>query len=265
MRPLKALALLMLMLFGALAFATLPGAALAAPVQLRQDVTVSNGVVTLGDLFGEAGPAAEVVVARVAPGQMVVLDATRVQIIARSNGVDWGNFAGLRRIAVQAAAPEPKREARAEARKGPAVLAYLHSLNTGDIVGADDLTWSREAVGGADAPRDADAVIGMAVRRPLREGDAVSLRDVSAPVVIRKDDVISVIFAMSGVNLTLQAKALTDAAAGQNVSVINPTSHKILQAVATAPGQAVVGPEADQIKAAARSTSRQSLPYLALR
>jgi flagella basal body P-ring formation protein FlgA len=259
MRPLKALASLILILLGALAFATLPGAALAGPIELRQDVVVSNGRVTLGDLFAEAGPAAGVVVARVQPGQTTVLDATQVQLVARSNGVDWGNFAGLRRITVQSAAPEPRPEPKAAAHSQP-VLTYTHSLNTGDIVQPQDLTWSREAVAGVDAPRDPDSVIGMAVRRPLREGDTVSLRDISAPVVIKRDDVISVTFAISGLNVTLQAKALTDAAAGQSVSVMNPASRKIIQAVATAPGQAVVGPEADQIKAAARlSPARQSL------
>jgi hypothetical protein len=49
------------------------------------------------------------------------------------------------------------------------------------------------------------------------------------------------------------------------VSVINPSSKKIIQAVASAPGQAVVGPEAEQIRAAARQSPRQSLPYLAQR
>jgi flagella basal body P-ring formation protein FlgA len=264
MRPFKALAPLILILLGALALATLPGAASAAPVELRQDIVAANGRVTLGDLFAQTGPAAGVVVARVQPGQTVVLDATQVQLVARSNGVDWGNLAGLRRITVQGAAPEPRPEAKAAAR-GPQVLAYTHSLNTGDIVQPQDLAWSREAVAGADAPRDPDTVIGMAVRRPLREGDAVSLRDVSAPQVIKRDDVISVTFTLSGLSLTLQAKALTDAAAGQSVSVMNPGSRKIIQAVATAPGQAVVGPEADQLKAAARLSAHQSLPYLAQR
>jgi flagella basal body P-ring formation protein FlgA len=262
MRPLKALAALILILAGALAFATLPGAALAASIQLRQDVVVSGGKVTLGDLFDEAGPAAGVVVARIQPGQFAVLDATQVQILARSNGVDWGNPAGIRRINVQAAAPEaPRPEPKAVAHGSQApVLTYVHSLNTGDIVEAQDLAWSHDAVAGADAPRDPDAVIGMAARRPVREGDSVSLRDVSAPMVIKKDDVIAVTFAMNGMSLTLQAKALTDAAYGQSVSVMNPASHKIIQAVATAPGQAVVGPEADQLKAAARlSPSRLAL------
>lgn len=263
----------LLMVFGTLAFclalATLPGAALAAPaVELRQEITAPNGRVTLGDIFTDAGEAAGLVVARVLPGQMATLDATQIQIIARSNGVDWGNPAGLRRIVVQPSAPAPEA-ARAEAKKakGPAVLTYLHSLNAGDIVRADDLTWSHDTVAGSEAPRDPDAVIGMAARRPLREGDPVSLRDISAPLVIKKDDIIAVSFSQDGLNLTLQAKAVSDAAAGQNVSVMNPSSNKVIQAVAIAPGQAVVGPEADQVKSAARlqASSLANSSRLALR
>ena len=69
-----------------------------------------------------------------------------------------------------------------------------------------------------------------------------------------------------GVRLTLQAKAMGGASVGQSVQLQNVSSKKIIQAVATGPGQAVVGPEAEQIKAAARlSPNPQSLPYLAQR
>ncbi len=263
MRPLKiftpvSFALATLALLGAAL--ALPQAASASPaVEIRQDVVVSGARITLGDLFADAGAAAGVVVGRAVPGQTVVLDATQVQIIARSNGVDWGNPAGLRRISVEAAAPpalEPKKV------RAPQVLTYAHSLNAGDVVQPADLTWSREAVAGPDAPRDADAVIGMSARRPLREGDAVSLHDISAPMVIKKDDVIAVTYTVNGLSLTLQAKALSDAAPGQILTVMNPGSKKILQAVASGPGQALVGPEADELK----STVRQSNPArLALR
>jgi flagella basal body P-ring formation protein FlgA len=246
----------------------LPVSAWARPaVELQQDVTVSGSRVTLGDLFSDAGDAAGVVVARVQPGQMVVLDATQVQVIARSNGVDWGNPANLRRISVQSsmASPEAARPDRKPVHTAQ-VLTYLHSLNAGDVVHAEDLTWSHDAVAGADAPRNPEAVIGMAARRPLREGDPVSLRDISAPMVIRKDDVIAVTFSQDGLSLTLQAKALADAAAGQPVSVINPASKKIIQAIAAGPGQAMVGPAADQFKAAVRLSSNLSDPSrLALR
>jgi flagella basal body P-ring formation protein FlgA len=246
----------------------LPVPAWASPtIQLLRDVTVSGGQVTLGDLFSDAGSAASVVVARMPPGQTVVLDATQVQLIARTNGVDWGNPANLRRISVQSAAPEPEA-ARPEARKArtPSVLTYLHSLNAGDVVQAEDLTWSHDSAPGADAPRDADAVIGKAARRPLREGDAVSLRDISTPIAIHKDDVIAVTFTQDGLSLTLQAKSLADAAIGQPVSVINPGSKKVIQAVATGPGQAVIGPAADQFKPAVRISSNVSdSSHLALR
>jgi flagella basal body P-ring formation protein FlgA len=237
--------------------AAAPAAALAA--DLREAPVSKGDKVTLGDLFNDAGAAAGLIVARTQPGQMVVLDASKVQFIARSNGIDWGNPMGVRRIVVSGgAAPAPPASAAPAAAAKPRavqVLAYMHSLNAGDIVHAEDLTWSKEAVADSDAPRDADAVIGMAARRPLREGAAVSLRDVSAPQVIRKDDMVAVVFALGGVNLTLQAKAMEGATAGQVLNVINPVSKKIIQAVATGPGQAIVGPEADQMKLAARSPS----------
>lgn len=234
--------------------AAAPAAALAA--DLRENPVAQGDKVTLGDLFADAGPAASLVVARTQPGQMVVLDATKVQIIARSNGVDWGNRMGIRRIVVSGgAAPAAPAAVAAAKPRAVQVLAYLHSLNAGDIVHAEDLTWSREAVADGNAPKDADAVIGMAARRPLREGAAVSLRDVSAPQVIHKDDMVAVVFNLGGVNLTLQAKAMDGATAGQVLNVINPASKKIIQAVATGPGQAIVGPEADQMKLAARTPS----------
>ena len=240
--------------------AALPSVALAGPpAELRQDIVSVGGKVTLGDLFYDAGDAAAVVAARAPSGQMVVLDATQVQILARSNGVDWGNPQGLRRIVVQAAAsaPAPAAESRASvkaaAARAPLVLAYLRNLNAGDVVQAEDLTWSREAVGGADAPRQPEAIIGMTARRPLREGEAAALHDVTAPLVIKKDDVIAVTCSVQGLSLTLQAKAMDNAVAGQTLSVINTTSKKIILAVAVAPGQALVGPEAEQLKAAARS------------
>ena len=252
----------------AVALAAAPAMALAGPpAELRQDVAVAGGKVTLGDLFYDAGAAAGIVVARASPGQMVVLDATQVQIVARSNGVDWGNPAGVRRIIVQSNAPAPTpapetSRAAADARKparGQAVLAYMHNLNAGDIVRAEDLTWSRDAVAGGDTPRDPDAVIGMAVRRPLREGDSVSLRDLSTPIVIKKDDVISVSFSQGGLSLTLTAKALSDAAVGQSVAVLNTSSKKVIEAMATGRGAAVVGPQAEQLKAAGRLSTASNL------
>jgi flagella basal body P-ring formation protein FlgA len=83
----------------------------------------------------------------------------------------------------------------------------------------------------------------------MREGDAVEARDLTAPLVIKAGEMVMVTYADGGVSLTMQAKAMANAAAGEAVNVQNPVSKKVIEAMATAPGEAVVGPEALRLKA----------------
>lgn len=214
------------------------------PVTLRDQISDPNGQVTLGELFVGAGSASGVVVAdRVGPS--VVLDANAVQRIARQAGLDWTNPNGLRRIIVRGASAGGERNVQ--------VLTYAHSLATGDIVQPGDLVWSKAAGAAVDAPRNADAVIGMAARRPLREGDNVAMRDVAAPTVIKAGDVISVVYEDGGIRLTLQAKAMANASVGDSLNVQNTASKKVIEAVAVGPDEAAVGPGAQRLKASRSS------------
>ena len=96
--------------------------------------------------------------------------------------------------------------------------------------------------------------MGLVARRPLRAGSVVSLRDVTAPMVIKAGDLVTLTYENDGITLSLQAKAMAAAALGDAVMVENPTSRKVVQAVASGPGTAVVGPAADQFR---RRTSTQ--------
>lgn len=222
------------------------GPALAGtPVALRANPGFTAGRLTLGDLFENAGPAARVVVAS-GLGASAVLDAGRVQQLAMQNGLEWDNPRGFQRIIARAGAAP----AAGAARRGASVLAYARNIGAGEVIQASDLIWSKEAVAPGDAPRDSDAVIGMAARRPLREGAAVAQHDVAAAQVIKRDDIISVAYEADGISLTLQAKAMQPAAIGEVFNVMNPSSKKIIQAVAVGPGEAVVGPRAEQMRAA---------------
>lgn len=227
------------------------------PVTLRMDTTDADGRITLGDLFdGVSGPAANVVVAA-RMGATAVLEAGQVQMSARRAGYDWTNANGVRRIIVREGVDNGGFSSTASAgarlagapRANVEVLAYARSLAAGEIVQPQDLIWVKMAGAPADAPRDADAVIGLAAKRPLREGAAVALKDVAAAQVIKSGDLITITYEDSGISLSLQGKAMAGAAAGDVFAVQNTLSKKVIQAVAVGPGVAAVGPQAQSLQA----------------
>jgi flagella basal body P-ring formation protein FlgA len=246
------LASLVLSLF--LTLAAGASAALAGqPVTLRDDLSAA-GAITLSDLFDGAGAVSKTVVGNAAPvGLSAVLDAGEVQRIAHIHGLDWDNPKGIRRIIVLSAATAvTPTESPGPSRRMVEVLTYAHSLNAGDIIHAQDLTFAKVASFAvpSDSPSDAARVIGKVARRPLRAGAAVSAQDAAAAQVIKRDDVVQIAYHDEGINLTLQGRAVTAASAGEPVTVLNTASKKTFQAIAVGPDQAVVGPEAERIRAA---------------
>lgn len=224
-------------------------------VTLKAAMVDADGVVTLGEIFDGAGAAARTPVAS-RTGASVMLNALAVQAAARRAGLDWANAEGLRLIVVSGGAPTGPATA-VSARGNVEVLTWTRNISAGELIQPQDLVWGKVALAPADAATDPDAVVGLAARRTLRAGAAVGGRDVSAPQVIKANDVVTLVFEDGGVSLTLQAKALSGGAVGETISAQNVTSRKTIQAVVAGPGQAVVGPAAEQLKLT--RTSRYAL------
>ena len=240
------------LILAAAAALALAGPALAGrAVVLKADTADDDGVVTLSDLFDGAGPAGRVALAN-RTGASVVLNARTVQAIAQRAGLDWDNAEGLRTIVVHGGpvAPGGGGVAATAQRGNVEVLTYARNIGAGETVAPEDLVWSKAAMAPSDAPRDPDAIIGLAARRPLRAGAAALNHDVSAPQVIKSGEVVTVLFQAEGVSLSLQGKALGSAGVGETLNVENTVSKKTIQAVVTGPGLAVVGPQADELRAA---------------
>ena len=223
-------------------------------VTLKSETLDGDGLITLSDLFDGAGSAGKIAVAS-RPGTSAVLDAGAVQMAARRAGLDWANAEGIRRIVVRAGSDGGS--SAPVTRGNVEILTYARSLSAGEMVQPQDVVWAKAAASPADAPRDADAVIGMAAKRPLRAGSAVSMRDVSSPQVIKAGDAVTVMYQAGGVSLSLEGKAMGAAGIGDTISVQNTASKKIIQATASGPGQAVVGPAADQFKSLGRAQYAQ--------
>ncbi|WP_427789044.1 flagellar basal body P-ring formation chaperone FlgA [Brevundimonas diminuta] len=238
----------------AAAIAALAAPAWAGPVNLLPDPVNDDGRITLGQLFDDAGAAADVVVGR-RVGATAVLEASQVQLAARRAGLEWSNPAGLRRIVVReggAALPAEAlaRPAAASVGAGPAasieVLTYARSLAAGEVIQPEDVIWSRvqSHLAPAGAPQDAETVIGLQAKRALRAGSAVAQRDLASPQVIARNDMVEVAYISGGVELTVTGKATRNASAGEAVPILNIQSNRTIDAVAVAPGRAVTGPAA---------------------
>ncbi len=86
----KILPILLALALSVLAPPAAAAAAEAAPVTLRQSVTVSGTLVRLGDLFVPAGDKAEAAVAYApAPGKRAIFDARWLYRVARAYGLNW--------------------------------------------------------------------------------------------------------------------------------------------------------------------------------
>lgn len=234
--------------------------ALAGPVTLKANPVDDDGRVTLGDIFDGAGSASGVVVASRA-GPSVVFEAGQLQALASRAGLQWANPQGLRRVVVRNAALAPGAApasagaaTAAVAQRGATVevLTWARNLAAGDVIQPEDVVWSTVqahlAQGGS--PSDPDRVVGLSARRALRAGAVVGQRDLVSPRVIARNDMVEVAYVAGGVTLTVTGRATRDAAVGEPVPVLNITSGRTIDAVASGPGQAMAG-------AAARASAPQ--------
>jgi len=77
------------------------GAATASAAELHASATITSDVVTLGDLFDNAGDASNVIIAQApAPGDTSEISVSRISLAARRNGLAWYNTTGLSHVSV---------------------------------------------------------------------------------------------------------------------------------------------------------------------
>lgn len=241
----------------ALAVSAFAGCAEAGTVSLKAQPMDDDGIITLGELFEGAGNAAGVAVGRRA-GSTAVLDAGQVQIAARRAGLHWDNPQGLRRIVVRQGSEAPATASLSGAsRTGATVeaLTFTRNIATGEVIQPEDLVWSTVQAHQAAslAPQDANELIGLSARRPLRAGQAASARDLAAPQVIARNDLVEVLYQVGGIELTVTGRAQRNAALGEPVAILNLQSGRTIDAVAVGTGRALAGPAAMSARQPTRS------------
>jgi flagella basal body P-ring formation protein FlgA len=292
----------------ALVLLLMTGTALAAPI-LKSDITVSGPVVTVGDMFDQAGLAAENPLFRAPkPGTSGLVSLNDIRSATSRIGIETFDAAGLQTVRVSRAATiidqatltdlinkdliargiltsgmsadtiftTPITPLNAEAVPQPASVISLRYLPgtgaftarfaiagieqpldvtgsiemmieaphlngtypAGAILSADDITMRPIPLRFAESTGIArlEDLVGNALKRPSRDGMMLKASDVSAPLTISKNDLVTIYFRQGPMTLTVKGQAVTGATIGAPVQVINLMSKRVISATAIAAG-----------------------------
>ncbi len=296
-------------LFSALILAALPiTVAEAAPV-LRAEVTVRAPVVTVADMFDDAGSLAEQPLFRAPePGTSGIVSVEAVRQAAALIGLTQFSSDGVLRVRVARAAALIDEAAltalivgdlkargivtpiisaqttfdqhplnfNAEAVEQPVALAGLRYMPGSGVFVARFLLAGRDApldLSGrielmVEAPHlvttlragavlteadvqmklvplryaesagyaEPDQIIGKALVRQSRAGTVLKSSDVTEPQVVNRNEPVTIFFRSGALTLSAKGQALSGAAKGDMVQVLNLVSRKVLTAVAVSTG-----------------------------
>jgi flagella basal body P-ring formation protein FlgA len=181
-------------------------------------------------------------------GAEIQLDNTGLRLLVAREGPDTLAVEGLtidaRTGRFSALVTAPADDPNAERQRVGGRLIHMmqllvlnHPLATGDIIRQGDLeTLSIRAERAApDAIADARELIGKTPRRPLRAHEPMRGGDVQAPVVVHKNDLVTIVLETPTMHLTAQGKALEDGGLGAAIRIANTKSDRIIEAVVTGP------------------------------
>ncbi|MGB6538809.1 MAG: flagellar basal body P-ring formation chaperone FlgA [Xanthobacteraceae bacterium] len=125
-------------------------------------------------------------------------------------------------------------------------------VERGEVLHASDLTVLRRPKAQAGGFAQMSAAVGFAARHQLRPGQPIYDTDLMKPIVVQRDDVVTLIYEAPGLTLTLRGKAQGSGAVGDAVGILNEQTKRVVQGVVSGPGR---------VRAAATTTYlAESLP-----
>jgi flagella basal body P-ring formation protein FlgA len=116
-------------------------------------------------------------------------------------------------------------------------------ISAGEIIAADDLEWQAVRLTrlSGNSLTDAEQLVGRMAKRPLKAGQVLRQSDVAVSPVIRKNDLIRLVVKTGQMTLSVQGKALQDAALGQTIRVMNVNSNRQLSGTVVDAGTVAIG------------------------
>jgi flagella basal body P-ring formation protein FlgA len=179
--------------------------------------------------------------------------ATDAPALLSSLSLQQGSGRFAARIAVDIGAGERLVEIYGRVTETREVPVLLREVDRREVIRAADVGSRRMDIRRLPrtAVRDAAEIVGMAARRPLRAGETVAASDVELPRLVLRGQLVTMTYKRPGLTLTARGRALSDAALGDTVSVLNEQSRRTVEGVVTANGVVTVQPAAPAAATAA--------------
>lgn len=115
-------------------------------------------------------------------------------------------------------------------------------IERGTVLTAADLTTSRRPKSQAIIYTDVKAVIGLEARHELHPDQPLSAADVTKPLLVQRNDAVTLVYQAPGLMLTLRGEAQDSGALGDTIGVLNAQTKRVVQGVVVGPGRVNVAP-----------------------
>lgn len=115
-------------------------------------------------------------------------------------------------------------------------------IAAGEIVSDNDIRWisQRSDRVRPDSVLNPDDIIGHQARRALRAGEQLRGYDLQQAILVNRGDLVTLVFEARGIQLSVRARAMENAADGESVRFVNLQSNRTVQAMVDGPGRARV-------------------------
>jgi len=170
-----------------------------------------------------------------------------LQVEATANGdlqvIDLAYDARNGRFSVAVSVPGSAEFRRLAPRFSGSAVASVeavvlqHAVERGALLKASDLALERRPRSEGPFIGEVAAAAGQAAKNALRSGQALRQIDLKKPPLVQRNDSVTIVYQAPGIVLTLRGEAQEAGALGDQISVMNAQSKRVVQGTVSAPGQ----------------------------
>lgn len=114
-----------------------------------------------------------------------------------------------------------------------------HNIDRGSLVQPGDIRYVRQNLSalGANYIDPAKSIIGLELKRSVREGEALRLSYLDEPKIIQRGDRVMLEAQSNGLSVAAQGMAMANGKVGERIQVKNAQSNQIVDALVVGPGR----------------------------